>query len=102
MSNKTFTNSKVIELDNKFYIKSDGDSGIVLVFHEPRKRENKKTGELEDYIFESKTYHPRIAQALKEYVNQSLNSSKTFKEIIEKEDKIFDLINNLDKTFKQF
>jgi hypothetical protein len=108
--NRSFTNTDKIVLCDKYYITPDSDNGVILNFFEPRKKEKVikengkqvKTGELEDYIFEDATYHPRICQALKEYVNQSLNSSKTLEEIIEKEDKIFALISEMDKTFKQF
>lgn len=110
MSNKIFTNSKVIVLDEKWDLTPDSDSGVVLTFREPRKRDKTekvngkkvRTGEVEDYIFEEKFYTPRVAQSLRIYTEKTLNSSKTLEEIIEKEDKIFDLISNLDKTFKQF
>jgi len=108
--NKIFTNNSKIELDNSYYLEPDGDSGVVLVFHEPRKRDKTeridgkkiKTGEVEDYIFEDRWYTTRVAQALRIYVEKTLSDSSTFKEIIEKEDKIFSLISDLDRTFKQF
>ena len=108
--NKIFTNSNKIELDKSYYLEPDGDSGVVLVFHEPRKRDKTekvngkkvKTGEVEDYIFEERFYTPRVAQSLRIYAEKTLNSSKTLEEIIEKEDKIFNLISKLDQTFKQF
>ena len=110
MSNKIFTNSKVVVLDEKWDLTPDSDSGVVLTFREPRKRDKTekidgkkvKTGETEDYLFEDKWYTTRVAQALKIYVEKSLSESETFKEIIEKEDKIFDLISKLDKEFMQF
>lgn len=108
--NKIFTNNRVIVLDEKWDLTPDSDSGVVLTFREPRKRDKTekingkkvKTGEVEDYIFEDKWYTTRVAQALRIYVEKSLSDLATFKEIIEKEDKIFDLISKLDKTFKQF
>ena len=110
MSNKTFTNSKKIELDNSWYIEPDGDSGIILTFHEPRKREKTtkvdgktvKTGEVEDYIFTDVTYHTRIAQALRRYVDISQNNIKSLEELLEKTEKINEVINRIDKEFKQF
>lgn len=108
--NKAFTKSKTIELDSKWYLSPDSDNGVILTFHEIREKEKTKkedgklikTGETEQYRFEDVTYHPRIAQALKEYVKNSLNSSKNLQEIIDKEDKILNIISNLDSTFKQF
>ena len=108
--NKVFTNNSKIELDPNWSLTSDGDSGIVLTFSEMRKREKTtkengktvKTGETEDYLFKDVTYHTRIAHGLREYVNKSLNNSKTLKDILEKEDKLLSIINDLDKTFKQY
>ena len=108
--NKVFTKSNKIELDSNWHLTSDGDSGIVLTFSENREREKTKkengktikTGEKEEYLFEDATYHPRIAQALKEYVKKSLNSSETIQEILDKEYRILAIVNELDETFKQF
>ena len=108
--NKAFTNSNKVELDNSYYLEPDGDSGVVLVFHEPRKRDKTekingkvvKTGEVEDYLFEDRWYTTRVAQSLRIYVEKTLSNSETFKEIIEKEDKIFKLITKLDNEFMQF
>ena len=108
--NKIFTSDKVITLDEKWALTPDSDNGVVLTFKEPRKRDKTekingkivKTGEAEDYVFEEKFYTPRVAQYLRIYAERTLNSSKTLEEIIEKEDKIFDLISELDQKFKQF
>lgn len=100
--NKAFKNTEKIELDSNWAIIPDGFNGVVLVFSEPRKKENKKTEELEDYIFEEKWYHPRISQSLKEYVRITQNSSKTIEEILEKTDKLTTLLERLDKEFRQF
>lgn len=108
--NKSFTADKAIALDKSWTLTPDSDNGIILTFSETRQREKTikengktvKTGESEDYLFEQKYYTSRIAQALRLYTEKSLNSSKTLEEIIEKEDKIFAVINQLDKTFKQF
>lgn len=100
--NKTFKNNKKIELSEGWYLEPDGFNGIVLVFSEARERKNKKTGELEDYIYEDRWHHPRISQSLKEYVKLTQNSSKTIDEILEKTDKIYTLLERMDKEFKQF
>ena len=100
--NKTFKNNKKIELSEGWHLEPDGFNGIVLVFSEKRERKNKKTGELEDYIYEQPYYHPRIVGALKEYVRVTQNSSKTIEEILEKTDKIYTLLERMDKEFKQF
>lgn len=100
--NKTFKNNKTIELSEGWHLEPDSYNGIVLVFSEKRERKNKKTGELEDYIFSEPHYFPKITQALKEYVRVTQNSSKTIEEILEKTDKIYTLLERMDKEFKQF
>lgn len=100
--NKAFTKTDKIILDELYTLSPDDSKGIILTFAEMRKKVNKKTDLEEDFLFESSTYHPRICQALKEYVNKTLNNSKTLEEIIEKEDRIFSLISEIDKNFKQF
>lgn len=108
--NKVFTSDKVIALDKFWTLTPDSDNGIILTFSENRQRDKVekingkkvKTGEVEDYLFVDKFYTPRIAQSLRIYAEKTLNSSKTLEEIIEKEDKIFELIGELDRTFKQF
>lgn len=49
--NKVFTRTNKIILDDCYQLESDSDSGIILVFSEPRKRTSKTTGLEEDYIF---------------------------------------------------
>lgn len=108
--NKSFTNIKRITLDESWYLTPDQDNGIVLTFHETRQREktikvdNKvvKTGEGEDYTFTDVTYHTRIAQALKRYVDATQNNSKSLDDLLEKTDKISEIINRIDKEFAQF
>jgi hypothetical protein len=108
--NKAFTNNTKIVLDDSWYVESDGDSGIVLTFHETRQREKTtkvdgktvKTGEVEDYTFTDVTYHTRICQALRRYVDKVQNGAKNLKELIEKTDKINNIIDKLDKEFRQF
>lgn len=100
--NKAFKNSIRIELDSNWFIESDGDNGVILTFREIRERVNKKTEEKEEYMFEDKFYYPRIAQALRAYVNKALNNSSSIQEIVEKEDLILSLIDKIDKEFKQF
>ena len=108
--NKAFTKNKIINLDESYYLESDGDSGVVLTFHEPRKKEltekvdgkTVKTGVIEAYLFEDKWYFTRIVQALKKYVELSQNSSESIEELLIKTDKIFTLLNDIDKEFKQF
>ena len=100
--NKAFTKNKVIELDSNWNLRSDGDYGIILTFSENRQKEDKKTGELITFLFEDKYYFPRIAQALKHYATATINESDCVLDIISNSKKVYDLIEKLDKEFKQF
>lgn len=100
--NKVFQNNSRIDLDNFYHLISDSDSGIILIFSEVRERINKKTEEMEDYIYEDKWYFTRIKQALSKYVDLTQNGCKTIEEILIKTDKIDKLLEKLDKTFMQF
>jgi hypothetical protein len=100
--NKTFTKSAKIELDSNWHLTSDGDSGIVLTFHEIRQRKNKTTNKEEDFLFEEKYYYTRIAQALIKYVDMVQNSSKSLDELFEKTESLNSVINKIDKEFKQY
>jgi len=90
MSNKAFTNKSKIELDDKHYLESDGDNGVILIFNEPRQRDKTeikngkkvKTGEQEDYLFEEKFYYPRVYQALKHYIDKTQNQCTTLEKLI--------------------
>jgi hypothetical protein len=83
-------------------MESDGFNGIQLVFHETRERTKKGTEEKEEYLFEDVTYHTRVVQALRHYCDATQNSAKNLKEILEKTDKIYSLLEKLDKEFRQF
>ena len=108
MSNKAFTKTAKIILDNKYYLESDSDNGIVLTFQENRTRKKidkeskKETGETEDYLFSDRWYFTRITQSLKKYVELSQNSCKTIEELLEKTNKIDVLLEKINNEFKQF
>lgn len=108
--NVAFTKRKKIILDDSWYLVPDSDNGIVLVFHEYRDREKivkengkqEKTGEVEKYLFEEKFYFTRIVQALREYVEETQNSSKSLEELFKRQEKIELILETIDKEFKQF
>lgn len=108
--NKSFTKSRVIELDDKYNLTPDSDNGVILTFAEIRQREETKkengkvikTGNTEDYLFEDKTYHTRISQALTKYVDLTQNSSKSLEDLLSKVDEIYKVIDTINKEFQQF
>ena len=101
MSNKAFTKTKRIELDEKWHITPDADSGVVLTFSETRQRKNKEEV-LENYLFKDEFFFPKISQGLEKYVKITGNSTSTIEEILENSRKTKDLIDKIEKEFKQF
>ena len=100
--NKAFTKTKIIELSSNWNLTPDSDNGVVLTFTQNRKKEDKKTGELIDFLFEEKFYYPRIAQALRHYAHTTINNTDSLMDIINKAEMVYVLIQKLDKEFKQF
>jgi predicted transcriptional regulator len=100
--NKAFTKTDKIELDSNWYLTPDGFNGVVLTFHEIRKKVKKDTGEKENFEFINNYYFPRVAQALVKYVSVTQNNSESLEEVINKTDVLIKIINKLDKEFKQF
>ena len=100
--NKVFKRTNKIILDDCYQLESDSDSGLILVFSEPRKRTSKITGLEEDYIFFDRWYFTRISQALTKYVDLTQNSSKTLEELTTKIDEIYAVIKKIDLEFQQF
>ena len=108
--NKAFKKTKKIVLDSSYDITPDSGSGVVLTFTETRMKEtiikqnNKKihTGLFEPFLFTEKLYFPRIAQALRHYCNATLNNNDSIIEVISKAEKVYEIIEKIDKEFKQF
>ncbi len=95
--NKAFTKEKELVLDEKYKIIPDSDYGVILIVL--TEKENKK-GEV--VPFEQKYYFTRIAQALRKWSDLTLNSSTTLKLLWAKTDTVYDIIDRIDKEFKQF
>jgi len=96
--NKAFTKTKELVLDENHKIIPDPDNGVILVcIGDPKI--NKK-GEL----VENKTEYcyPRIAQALRKYADLILNDSVTVSALVKSLNRVYYIIDELDKTFKQF
>jgi len=99
--NKAFTKSKVLVLDANYLIKPDNANGVILLFTEERLR-TKEDKTLENWTFKEEFNYPRIAQALRAYVDRELIDDDNIEDLIEKAERLYALIDKLDKTFKQF
>ena len=108
--NNAFIKTKLIELDSNYNLRPDSGNGVILTFTETRKKETiitqegKKinTGLYEPFLFKEQLCFPRIAQALKYYATATINNSDCLSDIIYKSNMVYELIEKLDKEFKQF
>ena len=100
--NNTFKQKAQLDLDDNWHLTSDSDSGVVLTFHEIRRRKNKKTGEEEEFLFEDKYHYPRVAQSLRKWSQMVENSTESIDKILENSEKVLEVINRIDREFKQF
>ena len=88
---------KSIQLNEKYRIEKDTYSWV-LIFNETRKKVNKKTKELEEFIFEDKWYYPCIKKCILKMIDLDLKESESIKELSEKMDLISNKIDSLKDT----
>ena len=100
--NKTFKQKAQLDLDANWHLTPDGDDGIILTFHEIRRKKNKKTEKEEDFLFEDTYFYPRIAQALSKYSKMVQNTTESIDKILENSEKVLEVINVIDREFKQY
>lgn len=89
---------KEIEIDEAYSIKHDGVCWH-LIHRQVKKRERPdkdgRWGKGDTYITNNKTYYPTIKMALKYYLNDSLSSSKTILEVLNRIDEVESKIDGL-------
>lgn len=92
-----------IEIDEAYSLKHDGVCWH-LIHRQVKKREKSdKDGRWskgDDYVTKDKTYYPTIKMALKYYLNDSLSSSKTILEVLNRIDEVESKIENLNIVIK--
>lgn len=99
--NKIFKNTEKVEIDNSFYLETDGFRGVVLVHHFPATRKNKE-GEEVQYTKEEKTYHATVAQALKKYTDLNQIILPTVEEMLEVQKQVLGVLSNFETSYKNW
>jgi len=74
---------KPIQLNKNYRIEKD-TYYWVLIFNEPRQKKNKKTGKIEDFIYEDKWYYPCIKMLLNKFIELDLKESESIQELSDK------------------
>lgn len=104
--NNAFKQNKILVLSENYLIKPDNANGVVLVFSEERTRTKYDDildeSHEEKYTFKEEYHYPRVAQALRKFVDMEIMVEENIETMIDKSDKLYSLIDKIDKTFKQF
>ena len=95
------TKTDMIKLESNYYLTTDNFKGVCLVFHEMRKKENKK-GVKTDFKYEEKYFYPTVGQALSKYVALAQSQIKNVKEIEEKTEKILNILEDFKTKYKNW
>ena len=95
--NKAFKTGKLLKLDESNFIKPDNNNGVVLVT-----TQDKYNDDLELVTTKQELHFPRVAQALKAYVDAEILVEDSIEKMIVNLDRLYNLIDSIDKTFKQF
>ena len=74
-------NTKKFELDENYFLESDGYHGLTLVFEEPRKRTKKDGSGEEEYLYLDKWYLPKISMVLNKYLELKTKNTKSIEEL---------------------
>lgn len=74
-------NTKRFELDENYFLESDGYHGLTLVFEEPRTRKKKDGSGEEEYIYIDKWYLPKISMVLNKYLELKTKNTKSIEEL---------------------
>jgi hypothetical protein len=74
-------NTKRFELDQNYFLESDGYHGLTLVFEEPRMRKKKDGSGEEEYLYIDKWYLPKISMVLNKYLELKTKNTKSIEEL---------------------
>jgi hypothetical protein len=74
-------NTKRFELDQNYFLESDGYHGLTLVFEEPRTRKKKDGSGEEEYLYIDKWYLPKISMVLNKYLELKTKNTKSIEEL---------------------
>ena len=100
--NNIFKKAGNIVLEENWSLKTDGGSGVNLVFSEIRQRKNSKTEKLEDFEFKDNWYFPKLSQALQEYFKQKTNESTDLNSLIDKVENIESILERFETKYKNW
>lgn len=75
--------TKRFELDENYFLESDGYHGLTLLFEETRMKTKKDGSGEEEYLFIDKWYYPKISMVLHKYLELTTKNTKSVGELRE-------------------
>ena len=73
--------TKRFELDENYFLESDGYRGLTLLFEEPRMKKKKDGSGKEEYLFVDKWYYPKVSMVLQKYLELVTKDTKSVEEL---------------------
>jgi hypothetical protein len=71
------------QLDENYFLESDGYHGLTLVFEETRMKKKKDGSGEEEFLYTDKWYYPRISMVLHKYLELRTKDTKSVEELRE-------------------
>jgi hypothetical protein len=83
--NELFKKAKTdrFQLDENYFLESDGFHGLTLVFEETRMKKKKDGSGEEEFLYTDKWYYPRISMVLQKYLELVTKDTKSIEELKE-------------------
>lgn len=75
--------TKRFELDENYFLESDGYHGLTLIFEEVRIKTKKDGSGEEEYLYTDKWYYPRVSMVLQKYLELVTKDTKSVEELRE-------------------
>jgi hypothetical protein len=71
------------QLDENYFLESDGYHGLTLVFEETRMKKKKDGSGEEEFLYTDKWYYPRVSRVLHKYLELVTKDTKSVGELKE-------------------
>lgn len=75
------TKTDRFQLDENYFLESDGYHGLTLIFEEPRMKKKKDGSGEEEYLYTDKWYYPRVSSVLQKYLELVTKDTKSVEEL---------------------
>jgi hypothetical protein len=83
--NELFKKTKTdrFQLDENYFLESDGYHGLTLLFEQARMKKKKDGSGEEEYLYVDKWYYPKVSMVLHKYLELVTKDTKSIEELRE-------------------